>query len=89
MSIVVLKLPDVKQRTEERPKKCPYFKGMTFQRWGSTKKKVQDVHVRSIAVYRYRCCHYKRTFRHFPLGVRQLIKRNGWSYSRSCYGHWG
>ena len=68
MSIVVLKLPDVKQKTEERPKKCPYCKGVTFQRWGSTKKKIKDVHVRNVAVYRYRCCHCKRTFRHYPAG---------------------
>lgn len=68
MTIGVLKLPDVKQKTEDRPKKCPYYKGMTFQRWGSTKKKVQDIHVRRVAVYRYRCCHCQRTFRHYPAG---------------------
>jgi transposase-like protein len=68
MSIVVLKLPDVKQKTEERAKKCPYCEGMTFQRWGRVKKKVRDVHIRSVSVDRYRCCHCKRTFRHYPAG---------------------
>ncbi len=68
MSIVVLKLPDVKQKTEERPKKCPYCEGMTFQRWGRVKKKIRDVHIRSVSVDRYRCCHCKRTFRHYPVG---------------------
>lgn len=37
MSIVVLKLPDVKSGTEERPKECPYCAGETFQRWGRWK----------------------------------------------------
>jgi hypothetical protein len=48
MPIVVLKLREVKQKTKERPKKCPSCESKTFQRWGSTKKKVQDVHVRSV-----------------------------------------
>ncbi|MCQ3937836.1 MAG: transposase [Chloroflexi bacterium] len=68
MTIVVLKLPDVKQKTEERPKKCPYCEGTTFQRWGKVKKKVRDVHVRSVTVYRYRCGHCQRSFRHYPAG---------------------
>jgi len=69
MSIVVLKLPDVKRkRREERPKRCPYCKQETFQRWGQFRKPVKDVHVRQVKVYRYRCCHSKRTFRHYPDG---------------------
>lgn len=68
MSIVVLKLPDVKRKTEERPKRCPYCKGETFQRWGRVNKPVKDVHVRQVKVYRYKCCHCKRTFRHYPDG---------------------
>ncbi len=43
MSMVVLKLLDVK-------------------------KKVQDVHIRSVIVYRYRCCHSRHTFRYYPAG---------------------
>ncbi len=68
MSIVVLKLPDVKQKREDRPGKCPYCEGGTFQRWGQVEKKVKDVHVRKVKVYRYRCCRCKRTFRHYPAG---------------------
>lgn len=68
MSIVVLKLPDVKQRTEVRPSECPYCQGETFQRWGVVNKPVKDIRVRHVKVYRYRCCHCKRTFRHYPTG---------------------
>ena len=68
MSIVVLKLPDVKRKREERPRQCPYCEGETFQRWGQVKKQVKDVHVRKVKVYRYRCCRCKRTFRHYPEG---------------------
>jgi transposase-like protein len=68
MSIVVLKLPNVKRKREERPKRCPYCEGITFQRWGQVNKPVRDVRVRNVKVYRYRCCHCKRTFRHYPDG---------------------
>lgn len=68
MAIVVLKLPDVKHRQEERPQACPYCKGVTFQRWGQVNKPVKDLRVRNVKVYRYRCCHCKRTFRHYPEG---------------------
>jgi hypothetical protein len=68
MSIVVLKLPNVKRKREERPKKCPYCEGETFQRWGPVKKPVKDIRVRQVQVYRYRCCQCKRTFRHYPEG---------------------
>lgn len=68
MSIVVLKLPDVKHKREERPRGCPYCEGYTFQRWGVVNKPVKDVRVRNVKVYRYRCCHCKRTFRHYPEG---------------------
>lgn len=68
MSIVVLKLPAVKHKREERPKRCPYCSGATFQRWGRVNKPVKDLRVRNVKVYRYRCCHCKRTFRHYPEG---------------------
>jgi len=68
MSIVVLKLPEVKRKREERPRKCPYCARETFQRWGQVSKPVKDVHVRVVKVYRYRCCGCKRTFRHYPEG---------------------
>jgi transposase-like protein len=68
MSIVVLKLPEVKRKTEERPKQCPYCEGLTFQGWGQVNKAVKDLRVRNVKVYRYRCCQCKRTFRHYPEG---------------------
>lgn len=68
MSIVVLKLPAVKQRTEARPSQCPYCGSEIFQRWGGVNKPVKDVRVRNVQVYRYRCCSCKRTFRHYPTG---------------------
>lgn len=68
MSIVVLKLPEVKHQREERPQSCRYCAGETFQRWGVVNKPVKDVRVRNVKVYRYRCCHCHRTFRHYPEG---------------------
>ena len=68
MSIVVLKLPNVKRTREERPKQCRYCAGHTFQRWGQVNKPVKDIRVRNVKVYRYRCCHCKRSFRHYPEG---------------------
>src|SRR6266496_170987 len=68
MSIVVLKLPEVKQKKEERPHRCSYCEGETFQRWGRVNKPVKDLRVRNVKVYRYRCCHCKRTFRDNPEG---------------------
>lgn len=69
MSIVILRLPGVKRKTEVRPEKCPYCHGETFQRWGEVRKPVRDNRYRSVQVYRYRCCSCQRTFRHYPAGV--------------------
>jgi transposase-like protein len=71
MSIVTLRLPDVKRKTEMRPLKCPHCRGETFQRWGSVRKPVRDNRLRSVRPYRYCCCHCLRTFRHYPQGVDQ------------------
>lgn len=71
MSIVVLQLPNVKRKNETRPKKCPNCLRDTFQRWGKVRKPVRDNRYRSVGVYRYRCCHCRRTFRHYPQGVDQ------------------
>lgn len=68
MTIVVVKLPNVKHKTEVRPKACPYCEGQMFQRWGEVSKPVKDIRVRRVKVYRYRCCQCKRTFRHYPEG---------------------
>ena len=69
MAIVTLRLPNVKRKIETRPKRCPYCEGETFQRWGRVSKPVRDTRCRSVRVYRYRCCHCRRTFRHHPEGV--------------------
>jgi len=69
MTILVLKLPDVKRKTEERPKRCPYCQGETFQRWGQVSKPVRDPHCRRVQIYRYCCCRCRRTFRHYPEGT--------------------
>ena len=69
MAIVVLRLPDVKQKSRTRPKQCPSCQGETFQRWGKVSKPVRDNRFRRVQVYRYRCCSCRRTFRHYPSGV--------------------
>lgn len=69
MSIVVLKLRPVKRQTLERPKRCPTCEGETFQRWGQVSKPVKDVKIKTVKVYRYRCCRCQRTFRYYPEGV--------------------
>lgn len=71
MSIVVLKLPDVKVIAESRPTRCPSCKGETFQRWGGQIRNVKDPHVQAVIVYRYRCCQCHHTFRHYPEGIDQ------------------
>lgn len=71
MSIVVLKLPDVKARAETRPTHCPSCKGEILQGWGGQTRPVRDSQIRAVAVHRYRCCACRHTFRHYPLGVDQ------------------
>lgn len=71
MSIVMLKLPDVKSEAEGRPQRCPSCKGDTFQRWGGRLRKIRDPQVRNVMVYRYQCCECRHTFRHYPPGVDQ------------------
>jgi len=69
MSIVVLKLPDVKRKREARPRCCPYCKGATFQSWGKVSRRIKDTKVRTVEVPRYRCTSCRKTFRHYPAGV--------------------
>ena len=38
MPIVILQLPDAKDKTEIRPQECPYCGGETFQRWGKVRR---------------------------------------------------
>lgn len=70
MSIVVLKLPEVKIESG-RPSRCPSCKGETFQRWGQQLKKVRDPQIKEVIVSRYRCCKCHHTFRQYPEGVDQ------------------
>jgi transposase-like protein len=71
MSIVVLKLPDVKSEAQERPRHCPSCQGDILQRWGGCLRKLRDPQVKWVMVYRYRCCACRHTFRHYPAGVDQ------------------
>ena len=71
MSIVVLKLPDVKGYAENRPQQCPSCKGEIFQRWGGEIRKIKDQQVKEVIVYRYRCVRCRHTFRHYPEGIDQ------------------
>jgi len=70
MSIVILKLPEVKEEAE-RPMRCRVCKGETFQRWGGQYKKLRDPQVKRVVVYRFRCCSCRHLFRHYPEGVDQ------------------
>lgn len=70
MTIVILKLPEVKEEAE-RPTRCPVCKGETFQRWGGQSKKLRDPQVKRVVVYRYRCCSCRHLFRAYPAGVDQ------------------
>lgn len=91
MSIVTLHLPEVKYCQAERPSHCPYCSGETFQRWGGSAKRVSDPHLGEVWVYRYRCCHCRRTFRHYPVGIdraRQTARMRalaaiGWIFGMS------
>lgn len=71
MPIVVLQLPDVKEKSESRPQKCRYCQGELLQRWGEVQKPVRDNQYQQVRVYRYRCCQCGHTFRCYPTGVDQ------------------
>jgi transposase-like protein len=71
MSILTLKLPDVKSCATTRPTFCPSCKGDLLQRWGGQIRQVRDPHLREVTIYRYRCCHCRHTFRHHPPGIDQ------------------
>ncbi len=71
MSIVTLRLPEVKSIEGGRPRHCPFCTGKTFQRWGGGMREVRDPHLQEVVVYRYRCCECHRTFRHYPQGIDQ------------------
>ena len=70
MSIVVLKLPEVKTESG-RPTRCPACKGETFQSWGKRIRTIRDPQVKQVMIVRYRCCACRHTFRYYPEGVDQ------------------
>jgi transposase-like protein len=69
MSVIILKLPEVKIKDETRPSNCPYCQGDAFQRWGKIQKPVLDSRIQAVWVYRYFCCNCGRTFRYYPEGI--------------------
>jgi hypothetical protein len=71
MSIIVLKLPDVKTKADNRPEKCPACGYDILQRWGGQAKQLRDPQVKEAVVYRYYCCRCRHTFRHYPAGIDQ------------------
>lgn len=71
MTIVTLRLPEVKAATEKRPGKCPHCGCGVLQRWGNVSKPVIDPQVKYALIYRYRCTGCGRTFRDYPQGITQ------------------
>ena len=67
--MIVLQLQEVKRNKTERPRKCPYCEGETFQRWGTERRQIKDPKVGSVEVSRYKCTSCERTFRLYPEGV--------------------
>jgi DNA-directed RNA polymerase subunit RPC12/RpoP len=71
MTIVTLRLPEVKAATEKRAGKCPRCGCAILQRWGNVSKAVIDPRVKEALIYRYRCTGCGRTFRDYPQGITQ------------------
>lgn len=69
ISVIWLRLPEVKTSPRGRPKRCPYCGSYILQRWGKITKPVRDTHELEVEVHRYRCCDCGRTFRAYPQGV--------------------
>jgi hypothetical protein len=74
MAIVTLRLPLVKALAETRPDHCVHCRSPLLQRWGGRFRTVKDTHIHQALVYRYRCCQYKRTFRHYPDGITSALQ---------------
>lgn len=64
-----LTLPTVQCEPTTRPGTCPHCGHWHLQRHGSVYKPIRDQHLTSVCVHRYRCCHSRHTFRHYPAGV--------------------
>lgn len=69
LSIVWLRMPEVKTSPKSRPKQCPHCGSYILQRWGRIIKPVRDTHELEVEVHRYRCCDCGRTFRDYPQGI--------------------
>jgi hypothetical protein len=69
MTIVTLKLPEVKTCVEKRPQNCPHCGCSVLQRWGGVIKPVRDPHITRAQIYRYRCTRCHKTFRDYPEGI--------------------
>ncbi len=98
MSIGTLRLSEVKCYSDKRLEKWQYCGEETFQRWGGVAKRVSDPRLEEVWVYRYRCFHCRRTFRHYPEGIdraRQTARMRalaaiGWILGmgyRGCSGY--
>ena len=88
MSIIVLKLPEVKGKWRATSQ-CPVCKGEILQRWGGQVKRVRDPYVSEVLVYRYRCCRCRHTFRHYPRGVDQAQQSQRLRKLAGLCGCWG
>lgn len=69
MPVVLLRVPEIVERPEDRPQKCPYCGSQVLQRWGRVTRKVQDTDREDIEIYRYKCGNCGRTFRGYPKGL--------------------
>ncbi len=69
LSVIWLRMPDMKTAPKGRPKRCPHCGSYILQRWGRITKPVRDTHELEVEVHRYRCCDCSKTFRAYPEGV--------------------
>jgi len=66
---IVLQLPEVKRKKEERPSSCPHCRGETFQSWGAVSRRLKDTKVRRVKIPRFKCTTCGKTFRFYPEGI--------------------
>jgi DNA-directed RNA polymerase subunit RPC12/RpoP len=69
MPVVNLRLPEIENRLNGRPQRCPYCESQILQRWGKVSKSITDTEDQVAGGYRYRCYECKRTFRGYPQGI--------------------
>ena len=72
MSIVILKLPEVKDEAEKTVRSLSECaKGKPCSAGEGRKRDPRSSGESGVMVYRYRCCRCRHTFRHYPEGVDQ------------------